>query len=554
MFYSVVLLDGKELHCLSLDQVQDLFFKRQLNQNSLVCNAEDGKWQMLKRAFDIAQWIPNAAQAVPEQIYQPAVNPFEQTGGLNQSHPFQNINNPFAPAAQTNDFQTADPTNRPVNFNQFPPNPTNSFAHDSTDSYSQNNQTETYYQAETSQTNYNFQNNDAGFAPSKYSAPAGSYSYSPNFPPNTPGSAHPRPGLRAGAVFLFGNALFYAALLIFAWVSPDSGMSEEKSEAYHVGRKFGMLIPLLISLSLGVRLWSAENSESARKWALGISYLGFIAWGLFFSLTLILTGNALMGAFGFVFSLLYFTSMALVLHGKDSPSATRIITGSATYAVYFLIMFGSISLAFIGTLAPQISKLNTQNARIDQFRVEGKDFQDKTTGAKVVLPEGWTMVSLDNPLVRSPEARMIAVDTSGRSLAMLEVVPVPAALDMKRQNSSVMLEALADNFVGQMNERARENVGFGGKEEYKEITRLSIFVGKHPAKLMVFDKFVRGEKLKGHLIITYDELSFYVLHSWCPAAEYEQKQNDFTFFEKNFSVPEKINSTFTQTAETEKKR
>src|SRR5688572_24047007 len=128
MFYSVVMLDGKELHCLSLEEVQDLFFNRQLNQDSLVCSAEDGQWQMLKRSFDLSQWISSgASQVATQNNYQPQVNPFDQINPLNQA-------NNFEPAS--------NPANQPVTFNQFPQNsPPNNFGQNASNGYSQNNQT-----------------------------------------------------------------------------------------------------------------------------------------------------------------------------------------------------------------------------------------------------------------------------------------------------------------------------------------------------------------------------------------------------------------------------
>ena len=62
-FYSAVTLDGKELQNLTIDEIKNLFFARQVNQNSLVFSTETQNWQMLKRVFDISQWIPAAQSA-----------------------------------------------------------------------------------------------------------------------------------------------------------------------------------------------------------------------------------------------------------------------------------------------------------------------------------------------------------------------------------------------------------------------------------------------------------------------------------------------------------
>ncbi len=544
MFYSVVLLDGKELHCLSLGEVQDLFFKRQINQNSLVCTAEDGQWQMLKRAFDLSEWISSGVQSTSavQDNFQPPVNPFEQSNPVNQTDHFQSPPNP---------------ANQPVTFNQFPPNPpNNSFGQNSSNGYSQNNQTETYYQAETNQTNYNFQNNQANFAPSKYSNPANSPNYTPNpnnYAQNFTNSSDQRNGAKPAAVFILINAFFYVIFNIVA--STFAASSSETDQSMKAGEAVGRsIIPLIIDLILAAKLWKMDNVESARKWVLARAYFGLIIFGIIIPFLGLKTGDLFIAAFSFVATFFYFISLALVLHGKENPSQSRVVVGMGTFAIYFLVMFGAISLTVIGNVAPNIAKLDIKNTQLDKYKIEGKEFQDKTTGAKVVLPEGWSMIKLDNPLIHTPEARMIAIDNAGNRLTMLEVVPVPGNLDMKRQNSAFILDQLADGVVKALREEIQKSGGFGKQNSINEVTRLSIFIGKQPAKLLVLDKTDGGEKVKGHLIITYDELTFYVLHSWCPAAEYDQAQNDFTFFEKNFTVPEKINSTFTQTAENDKKR
>jgi hypothetical protein len=545
MFYSVVLLDGKELHCLTLEEVQDLFFKRRINQSSLICTAENPNWQMLKRTFDLSQWIPAQVPEKPAAAtnnYQAQINPFQQSVPVNQPNASQAQNNPFA---------QANPLNQPVTFNQFPANPPNQFNNpndqNTSNGYSQNNQTETYYQAETNQTNYNFQNNNANFAPSKYSNPANSHYPAANFT----NDAGRRRGTKQAAVFLILNAIFYVVYMIFG---AAFSASEGETTAYQAGGITGSIVPLIIDLILAVKLWKLDEIESARKWVLARSYFGFIVFGFIFPVISFNTGEIFVGVFSFVTTLFYFISLALVLHGKENPPQSRVMIGMGTFAIYFLVMFGAISLTIVGNLAPNIGQLEFQTTQLGKYKVEGKAFQDKTTGAKVLLPDGWSMISLDNPVIHSPEARMIAVDNAGNRLTMLEVVPVPGNLDMKRQNSGFILDKLTDNVVQSMKEEAQQGGGFTGKNSFNEITRLSIFIGTHPAKLLVFDKTTDGLKAKGHLIITYDELTFYVLHSWCPAAEYENAQNDFTFFEKNFTVPEKINSTFTQSAENEKKR
>lgn len=534
MSYTVVLLDGQERQNLSIEEVKDLFLKRQINQNSLICSIENPQWRMLRRAFDVANWMSlNAPQTPPSTINQ---NPIQ---------------------SEQYSFERQNSLNQPITFNQFPSNqsnqPDNNFTQNTSNGYSQNNQTETYYQAETNQSQYNFQNNQSNFAPSNYNNQPNNYNPSPNnynYSSNSNANFDDRNGLRQAAVFLIVNAILNVILTLIENLVITSAPSQSNKIGGGVGR---FIISLVIDIVLAIKLWKKDDVETARKWVLIRTYLGFIVFGIIVPFISFGTGEIFVGAINFIAYFLFFVSITLVLHGKQSPTQSRVMIGMGTFALFFLFNFGILALSSIAMFAPNLGQFEISASEFEKYKIEGTEFQDKTTGAKVLLPEGWSMISLSNPVIHSPEARMIAVDKPGNRLTMLEVVPVPGNLDMKQVNSILILDKLADGVVQSLKEEAGKG-GFYNKNSFSEITRLNIYVGKHPAKLLIFDKTTDGLKAKGHLIITYDELTFYVLHSWCPAEEYDKAQSDFTFFEKNFTVPEKINSPFTQSAEKEKNK
>ena len=153
---------------------------------------------MLRRVFNLAEWIPSAASQTlaSHNPFQLKTNPFQTA----QPSAFQPTQNPFEQTAAAN---------QPVTFNQFPPaqtNPPNDpYAANTSNGYSQNNQTETYYQAETNHFNYNFQNNHSNFAPSKYSNQTNTYQYAPN----STNSPDRRRGARQAAIFIIVNAFFF---------------------------------------------------------------------------------------------------------------------------------------------------------------------------------------------------------------------------------------------------------------------------------------------------------------------------------------------------------
>ncbi|MBK8811115.1 MAG: hypothetical protein IPN69_10340 [Acidobacteria bacterium] len=506
MEYTVVLLDGKEQRDLSLEQVKQLFFGRQINQNSLVRSRTDPNWRMLKREFDLSQWLPEAVRKATyvASAPQPA--------------------NPQPSAGQDFEAASANTVNSLVN--EPAPN-----------GHRQNNQSQTFYQAESLPAAGKLQNIQSSYAPT-------SVRYLPG---QTEGDPAIRPGLRPAAVFLIINAFLYVAVVII------NGLATKGDSAESTGRMVGQtIIPVAIDLLLASKLWMNKDPESTRKWVLARCYVGF-AIGLALPFVSKDTVGIVIGIVFAILGLFYLLAMALVLHGRSNPSAGRIYAGIGSFSVFALLAFGVLGVAGLGLALPSLAKLDLANSQIEKYKLEGRDFKDKTTGASVSLPDGWVMIAPSNPIVSTPMARMIAMDDRGERLAMLEVVPVPAQLDMKRQTPSAILDKLCDGVVASMQEQTDKGSIFG-KPTVTEVSRVGTFVGKHPGKLLIVEKTEMGQRVKGHVTITYDELTFYVLHSWCPTAEYSNSQNDFQVFERSFYIPDEINSVFTQTAENDRRK
>lgn len=503
MTYTVVRLDGKEQNGLSLDQVKELFFRRQINQDSLIYSTENPSLRMLKREFDLGVWIPEAA-----------LNSARPPSGSQSVSGIQPPATPISFSSEPVSSAPADPNN-----------------------YTQNNQSQTFYQASTLPEQAKLPNIQSNYAPTEVS-------YEPLARTESTGE---RPGLRSAAVFLIIGVIVYVGMLILGGLVPHADSAEAVGQM--VGRA---IVPIAIDLLLAAKLWNRDSSDGVRRWVLVRAYVGFFI-GL---LAPFASNDGFTIAIGVVTGLagfFYLLALALVLHGKHNPSTGRIYSGVASFVVFVFAIGGILGIAALGKALPTLSKLQITSPEVAKYKIEGTEFKDKTTGASVSIPEGWVMLSTSNPMINTPYARMVATDTQGNRIAMLEVVPVPAQLDMKRQTPGTILDQLCDSVVASM-EKDLEQSSLFGRTMVKEMSRLSIYVGKHPAKLLIVEKMVGRESVKGHIIITYDELTFYVLHSWCPIDDYQRSQNDFQFFEKSFTVPDDINSTFTQTAENENRK
>lgn len=499
--FSAVTLDGKELNNLSEQRIKELFLRRQINQNSLVCAEETQKWQMLKRVFDVSQWI---------SVESPVATPDAD-----------NQQNQFAPPNPPNITKVSQP-NLPPNF--LPP----------------------YKSSQAVSNQYALQNQDNFHNQTHFQSDK--FDFANNFQAANIGE---RTGARQAAVFICINAVFFLVSMIFSsLLEPAADANDAEKLGSGVGRS---IIPLIIDLMLASRLWKNQNIDSTRRWVLVRAYFGFLIFGLVVPFIDFRGGDYVTAILSFIAAVFYFVSLTVVLHGKANPTPHRVMIGVGTFAVYFLFVVGLIGFSLAAAVAPELGNFGSPDtAALDQYKIEGANFQDRQSGARISLPEGWTMLDVNNPMVSSPEARMIAVDGSARKLTMLEVVPVPGDVDLRSAQTNKLLDNLTDYVAENISETNPDKTP--SDSNFREITRMSVYVGKNPAKLLVFEKTVNREKVKGHLIITFDEKSLYILHSWCPAKEYETAQNDFLFFEKSFAVPELPAVPFSQTAETEKNR
>lgn len=499
MKFNAVLVNGQHLKNLSETDICELFVRGGLDSDSMICPQQPGAdWRPLKNHFDLNAWVTR--------------------------------NGSVSPGLAGSALKSRSPHPTPDSHTQ------------ANESNSQNNQSETYYQAGTTANGYDFGRQREDIAPSRYNV---------RVPGNRPRPRRDAPiaatsvrtvAIQAAILIIMNALIFMAFRLVYSF----SG-----SAAVGFGTGGSILqtfVPLAIDIALAVALVSSQKFESIRIAVLVRTYLGFFIFGIAIPASMIVTRNYPGAAFLAVATTVYTISLALTLHGRSETSTTRLLISGGTFAVYFLLMLGATGFVLVNAIAPENFDSANGNRQFEKYRLEGRDFRDKTTGATISIPSGWWLIALDNPIVRTPEARMIAVDEAGQSLSMLEVVPVPGHLDMKRQDHDFILTQLADRVVESLRKQ-KSSPRFSEKDEFSELGRESLTIGRHPGRIVFFEKTVEGQKMRGQVIITYDELTFYVLHSWCPAAAFVEKKNDFDSITNSFKVPDQINSTFSQTAE-----
>lgn len=244
---------------------------------------------------------------------------------------------------------------------------------------------------------------------------------------------------------------------------------------------------------------------------------------------------------------------------KKSSPVLKIILG-----VVSVLVVGFFGLAGIGAFVAKNIKQSVQAkgnekalAELKKYEIPGSEFVDQKSGAKVLLPKDWRMISLDNPIiyiVRSKEDNedlkkfnlsenaMLATDKSANKTLLLEVINFPNGIDRSKffDQSAKLVETEIMN---------QSKLG-----TYKQIASFSTVLGNGMAKKIIFEKvsnlsnpnakdfgeFDSNKVLKGQMIVMANENNAFVFQMWTDKDVYDAAVNDFTFIEEHFSMPKDI--------------
>jgi hypothetical protein len=489
--YIVVGLDGKEHNNVQFETIKEWYLNRKLNGMSLVFSPQIGQWKMLKRVFDLNDFEPDTNYRTPPQVSNSpqtqVTQNYSQTPYNQNNQPLQNgtMYNPSAPT------QFQPPVYRQPNQGYAPPN------------------------------NY--------ARPSTYAANAVN-----NF------VELPRQGFKLAAIILSTNSVLWGISLfvILFFRASVSDSSADKAFQQMGGDVAKGFIKLAIDLYIAKGLWNAvDEANKTRIWAIIRTYVGSILGlavvGLF------LAAKEPVGAvvtFGAIF--FYALGLLVVLHGKESPSSGRVKLGWFSFILFVVFSFGSMS--YSSALVSSSAGLNSNSEEgkkmlsdVTKYEIAGKEFVDPATQAKVVLPNGWRMLSVQNPFMTTQYARMVATDALANKGAMLEIVNFPEAIDKN---------AFLDKMVGITEDLLRKN-----SVTYRTVSASSIPFGNSIAKKIVFERIKKAdstdkiknsqEVFRGHIIIAADAHNAYILQMWSPKDEYDAAIPEFGMLERSFVVP-----------------
>lgn len=377
--YSVVGLDGEERTNVNFATIKEWYFKRQINESSLILSAEFGQWQMLKRVFNLDQFKAefhhrNEANAYTSQT-------FSDPSILNTSlaEPLTEI---FPATDKGNANYRSYPTENQKNYRTSQPPPA------------------TIYYNET--------------------------------------VANNRAGSRLAAIFLITNLfIWFTSLFVMAMI-PSEAVSETNG-AYNFGEMVGKnIFKPLIDLYLAHRLWNAtKDDNTGRIWTIVRTYAGSIIFlpyvFMFLSAGFYFAGFTALGAIVF-----YAFGLLIVLHGKESPAPSRIHAGWISFVLF--ILFSLLSISSSATIISDSGKNSQARKDLKKYELQSNEFVDSQTPVKITLPNGWKQYSLQNPYVTDPDARMIAMDPIGNRVAQFTVYPYPRKVEISNSEMSKALD------------------------------------------------------------------------------------------------------------------
>ena len=468
--YSVVGLDGKERTNVNLDTIKEWYFKKEINESSLIFSIEIGQWQMLKKVFNLEELKVG----------------FMQRNQTNSYNPNTFANPPIQNTAIAPSFPEHFPTTNKGNSN---------------------------YTGYTTENHYN-QRTLPPRQPTNYYNQAVTKS---------------RAGFRLVAIFLVTNLIIWF-ISIFLSVFLNTDDSTGTTVAYKLGQKTGEgIIKIIIDLYLFSRLWNSKGEDNTgRIFVIIRTYLGSILFlpivFMFFPAGFYLAGLTGLGSIVF-----YAIGLLILLHGKESPSPSRINIGWISFALF--IVFSILAMYSSATIISNSSKNSQAFNDLNKYELPSNEFIDSQTPVKIILPVGWKQYSLQNPHITDPNARMIATDSTGNKGAKFTVYPFPRKMEISKSQLSMALDKAVE--LAEPKLKAEDS-------SYKTILSNTIYLKDKIAKRIIFERQRPGKnkKTKGNMIFTMDGQNAYVLEMWCDEDAYESAIKDFTQFEDNFSFRE----------------
>jgi len=294
---------------------------------------------------------------------------------------------------------------------------------------------------------------------------------------------------------MFINAALTIVSLILLALKPNT----------HVSSFWGFAV--LVDVLMGYKLLTSDNTGLWKTLTLVRVCIVAVLLGLIF---LLLGPDILMKLLGLM-NLAFAASFFLVLIGQASRArvtAGVITFGISTCAVVFL-------LAVLSPSSEAMAKAESL-----KYRVPGRSFFDPLSGSRVHLPEGWILLSANNPVVPRPYANMIAVHPNTNSYATVVI---------QQDHRDPSLDTALSTMVADQRQRTSSLV---------EVERAGASFGRLDGRKVTMTWKENGKDFKGSITVALNGSYMIFLHEWCPADTYAKSEGEFQALERGTSAGE----------------
>lgn len=319
----------------------------------------------------------------------------------------------------------------------------------------------------------------------------------------------PTPGMFAAGILLIINGVMGVLVIGLIMTGQLAGLSHPR----------GYIVPIIDFI---VAAGLIRGKEKYRKWGLVRAVFG----GVFFVLGAFLSSlpgtesspgiseislASVPGWAELLFQLVFCAGIAALLWG-DWPSKRRVAIGVAAVLVAWSgIITTNVVTAFVTGFK--------ENREFAKYAVASTSFEDDSLGVSVTLPDGWVLLTKDNPIVAVPQADMIAVHTRVGCFAALLIEP------------DIFGAISPDGYLSLVFENRQK-----AQPGVKDLGRADVAFGGYHGRRLDTSWTHNGQQFRGFSVASKAGTSYYMLTGWCADRAYSKAFPQFESLVKAFQV------------------
>jgi len=301
-------------------------------------------------------------------------------------------------------------------------------------------------------------------------------------------------GLRVAGTLLCINAAITLISLIF--------MAVRHPGSPEVSSSWGFSI--LIDVIVGAKLLHTDN---ATRWK--VIALIRVGLGALIALALMLAGPTLSIKLLGLLELAFESTFFLLLIGDASRE--RVTAGVMAFVISVMGL-----VAFIAK--SELTGNSVMRHEMIKYIVPGHSFGDSTSGARLELPDGWIMITNNNPVAPMPKANLLAFHPDSGGFAALIGIGNSWGPDLDAGLSALVAE------------RQKE------EPTVVEVERVNSSYGRLAGRKAILTWQSKGKQIKGEVSLARNGDYNIILIEWCPAENYAEAHQQFAALEERASA------------------